>query len=145
MELNVEKKRVLFICTHNSARSQMAEGFLKALYPDRYEAYSAGTDPSTLNPVAVQVMAEVGIDISSHRSKNVKDFLSMEIDLVITVCDHARQTCPFFPGGKEVIHRSFEDPAAVSGSEKQRIALFRRVRDEIRTWIEETFGGETVP
>lgn len=140
-----EKKKVLFICTRNSARSQMAEGFLKALYPNRYDAYSAGTEPSVVNPLAVQVMEEVGIDISSHHSKNVKDFLPMEIDLVITVCDHAKQTCPFFPGGKEIIHKGFEDPAALSGSEEQKMALFRRVRDEIRGWIEEAFGGGTVP
>jgi arsenate reductase len=89
-------------------------------------------------------MDEVGIDISSHRSKSVKDFLSMQIDLVITVCDHARQTCPIFPGGREVIHRSFEDPAGFSGSKEEKMALFREVSDEIRAWIEETFGGEPV-
>jgi arsenate reductase len=134
------KKRVLFICTHNSARSQMAEGFLNALYPDRYEASSAGTEPSNINPLAVQVMKEVGIDISSHLSKGVKEFLGMDIDYVITVCDLARQTCPFFPGGKEIIHKGFEDPAAFSGSEEEKMALFRRVRNEIRDWISETFG-----
>ena len=118
----------------------MAEGFLNTLHQDRYVAFSAGTEPSMVNPLAIQVMEEVGIDISSHRSKNVKDFLSVELDLVVTVCDQARQTCPFFPGGKEIIHKGFEDPAALSGSKEQKLALFRRVRDEIRTWIEEVFG-----
>jgi arsenate reductase len=143
MELKAEKKKVLFICTHNSARSQMAEGFLKAHYPDRYEAYSAGTEPSSVNPFAVRVMQEIGIDISHHRAKGVSEFLDREIDYVVTVCDHARQTCPFFPGGKEVIHRGFEDPAAFNGSEEEKLDLFRRVRDEIRGWIEETFGEVT--
>jgi len=145
MELKVERKRVLFICTHNSARSQMAEGFLNTLYPQRYEAYSAGTEPSGVNPFAVRVMREIGVDISHHRVKGVSEFLGMEIDYVVTVCDHARRACPFFPGGKRVIHKGFEDPAAFRGSEEEKMALFRRVRDEIRGWIEETFGGGTVP
>lgn len=136
------KKKVLFICTHNSARSQMAEGLMRTLYPDRYEAYSAGTEPSGLNLLAVKVMAGIGIDISSHRSKRLDEFLDMKFDYVITVCDQARQICPFFPGGKEFIHRGFEDPAAFSGSEDEKIAIFKRFRDEIREWIEETFGGE---
>jgi arsenate reductase len=135
-------KKVLFICTHNSARSQMAEGFLNTLYPDGYEAYSAGTEPSGVNPYAVQVMAEIGIDISSHSSKSVTEFLDREFDYVVTVCDHAKQTCPFFPGGKELIHRGFQDPAAFSGNQGEKIAIFSRVRDEIRKWIVETFGGE---
>jgi arsenate reductase len=139
MELTVERKRVLFICTHNSARSQIAEGFLNTLYPDRYEAYSAGTEPTVVNPYAIHVMKEVGIDISSHRSKGVSEFLGMEIDYVVTVCDHAMQTCPFFPGGKEVIHKGFEDPATFSGGEDDMLAVFRRLRDEILSWIKETF------
>ena len=142
MEQKAEKKKVLFICTHNFARSQMAEGFLKTLFPDSYEAYSAGTEPSRINPYALQVMAEMGIDISSHRSKGVGEFLDMDIDLVATVCDHAKQTCPFFPGGKEAIHRGFEDPAAFKGSKGDKEAVFRRVRDEIQSWIEESFGKE---
>jgi len=140
MELTDERKRVLFICTHNSARSQIAEGFLNTLYPDRYEAYSAGTEPTVVNPYAVQVMKEVGIDISSHRSKGVKEFLCMDIDYVVTVCDHARQMCPIFPGGKEIIHKGFEDPAVFSGGENDTLVVFRRLRDEIRIWIKETFG-----
>ncbi|MBW1717105.1 MAG: arsenate reductase ArsC [Deltaproteobacteria bacterium] len=136
------RKRMLFICTHNSARSQMAEGLIRTLYPERYEPYSAGTEPSALNPYAVEVMAESGIDISSHRSKHVNEFLGMDIDYVITVCDQAKQVCPFFPAGKESMHKGFEDPAAFDGSEDEKIAIFRRVRDEIRDWIVETFGGE---
>lgn len=135
------KKRVLFICTHNSARSQMAEGLLRALYGDRYEVYSAGTQPTEVNPYVIRVMAEIGIDISDHRSKSVEEFLDQEFDYVITVCDHAKETCPFFPGGKEYIHKGFDDPSSFSGSEDERLDFLRRVRDEIKEWIEETFGG----
>jgi len=135
-------KKVLFICTHNSARSQMAEGLMRTLYPDRYEPWSAGTEPSGVNPYAVKVMAEIGIDISLHGSKSLDDFLDMKFDYVVTVCDHAKQICPFFPGGKESMHKGFEDPAAFKGSEDEKIAIFRRVRDKIRDWIVETFGGE---
>jgi arsenate reductase len=142
MEQTEMKKKVLFICTHNSARSQMAEGLMRTLYPDRYEAYSAGTEPSGLNLLAVKVMAEIGIDISSHRSKRLDEFLDMKFDYVITVCDQAKQFCPFFPGGKEFMHKGFEDPAAFTGREDEKITIFSRVRDEIRDWIVETFGGE---
>ena len=135
-------KKVLFICTHNSARSQMAEGLMRTLYPDRYVVFSAGTKPSTVNPYAVRVMAELGIDISSHRSKSSDEFLDMKFDYVVTVCDQAKQVCPFFPGGKESIHKGFEDPAAFTGREDENIAIFRRVRDEIGEWIVESFGGE---
>ncbi|MGQ9632324.1 MAG: arsenate reductase ArsC [bacterium] len=134
------KKKVLFICTQNSARSQMAEGLLRALYGDLYEAYSAGTQPSRVNPYAVRAMAEIGIDISEHRSKGVDEFLGQKFDYVITVCDRARETCPFFPGGGKYLHESFEDPAEFKGSEDEVLALFKRVRDEIKGWIERTFG-----
>ncbi len=136
------KKRVLFICTHNSARSQMAEGFLRALYGDRYEAHSGGTEPSGLNPYAVKAMAEVGIDISKHRSKSLEEFRGMEFDYVATVCDRAKEACPFFPGGKRTLHKGFEDPSQFKGTEDEILSSFRRVRDEIRRWIEETFGGD---
>jgi len=125
----VKKKKVLFICTHNSARSQMAEALLRALFPDRYDAYSAGTEPSGVNPYAVRVMAEIGIDISSHHSKSVDEFLGMELDCVVTLCDQARQTCPLFPGGKQSLHKGFEDPAAFSGGVEEKMAVFRRVRE----------------
>ncbi len=134
------KKRVLFICTHNSARSQMAEGFLRALYGDRYEAYSGGTEPSGINPYAIKVMAEAGVDISGQRSKGLEEFKGMRFDYVVTVCDRAREACPFFPGGGKLLHRGFEDPSKFEGTEEEILSGFRRVRDEIRKWIEETFG-----
>jgi arsenate reductase len=143
MRQNERRKRVLFVCTHNSARSQMAEGILRALYPESYDSYSAGTEPSRVDPNAVQVMAEMGIDISSQRSKSVSEFLDRKLDLVVTLCDHAKHSCPFFPGGKEMLHRGFEDPAAFKGSGSEKIAVFRRVRDEIQSWIEEVFGKST--
>jgi arsenate reductase len=130
-----EKKRVLILCTGNSARSQMAEGLLRAAAGDRVEAYSAGTKPSSVRPEAIAVMAEEGIDIRGHRSKSVDEFAGQEFDLVITVCDHANEICPVFPGRARRVHRSFEDPAAVVGTEEERLAAFRRVRDEIGTWI----------
>ena len=135
-----QKKKILFICTHNSARSQMAEGFINGLIDDRYEAWSAGTEPSEVNPYAIKVMEEIGINISSHYAKSVGEFLEMEFDYVVTVCDHAKGTCPFLPGGKEVFHKGFEDPAAFKGNEEEKVATFRRIRDEIKDWIEKTFG-----
>ena len=135
-----EKKEVLFICTHNSARSHMAEGFVNALYGEHFVAHSAGTEPSQVNPFAIRVMAEIGIAISDHYSKGVEQFLDQEFDYVVTVCDHANEACPFFAGGKERIHRGFQDPAALEGSEDEKLAIFRRVREEIRNWVEETFA-----
>lgn len=135
-----EKRRILFICTHNSARSQMAEGLLRAFYGDRYEAYSAGTEPSGVNPYAVRVMQEIGLDISSHRSKSVEEFREMTFDYVVTVCDHAKETCPFFPGGNQYLHRNFADPSESKGTEAEILAVFRHARDDIRDWIEKTFG-----
>jgi len=113
---------------------------MKTLYPDRYEVCSAGTEPSGVNPYAIKVMAEIGIDISRKRAKGLNEFLNMEFDYVVTVCDHARQTCPFFSGGKELLHQGFEDPAAFEGSDQDKMAAFRRIRDDIRDWIVETFG-----
>jgi arsenate reductase len=136
MQNSPNKKRVLFVCTHNSARSQMAEGLMNALHGDRCEAYSAGTEPSEVNTRAVLVLLEMGIDITRHRSKSVREFLSQEFDYVITVCDHARETCPVFPGGKKLIHHSFVDPAAVQGTEQEMQEAFRKAREKIRTWIE---------
>ena len=136
----MKKDKVLFICTHNSARSQMAEGFLRSYFSHRYEAYSAGTEPSGINPYAVRVMAEIGIDISTHRSKGLNEFLDKELDYVVTVCDHAKESCPFFPGGQKMIHQSFEDPSSHDGDEDKMMVLFRRVRDKIWNWIDQTFG-----
>ncbi|MGB9833377.1 MAG: arsenate reductase ArsC [bacterium] len=132
----MEKARVLFICTHNSARSQMAEGYLKKRYGEYFEAYSAGTEPTSVHPLAVRVMGEMGIDISEHRSKSVREFLNHHFDLVITVCDSAREACPFFPGAKKYIHAGFPDPAIIEGTEEEKLAAFREVRDQIISWTE---------
>ena len=133
------KQSVLFLCTHNSARSQIAEGLLNHLRGDSYQAYSAGTDPGVVHPIAVRVMNEIGIDISAHRSKHVREFIGQQFDLVITVCDNAREACPFFPGAKAVEHESFPDPAAVVGSKEEKLVAFRSVRDAILKWLEKRF------
>ncbi|MCL5997897.1 MAG: arsenate reductase ArsC [Chloroflexi bacterium] len=125
---NQEKLRVLILCTANSARSQMAEGALRWLAGDRVEVFSAGTRPSSVNLNAIRVMREIGVDISHHRSKSVQEFLGRPVDVVITVCDNAAETCPVFPGKVERIHWSFPDPAAVEG-DGARLAAFRLVRD----------------
>lgn len=134
-----DKKKILFLCTHNSARSQMAEGFVNALYNDGYEAVSAGIEKTSVNPFAIQVMSEMGIDISGHRSKLADDFLNEDFDYIVTVCDNANENCPYFPGGKERIHKSFKDPSGFKGADEERLNIFRRVRDEIKEWIEERF------
>lgn len=121
----------------------MAEGLLNSLYGDQYEAYSAGIEPSVVNPHAIQVMSELGIDISKHRSKSVKEFLEQEFDYVITVCDYAKEACPFFPGGKRHLHKSFEDPVLFEGDEANILSVFRQVRDEIKAWISKEFGAAT--
>ena len=131
------KSKVLFICTNNSARSQIAEGFLNFLYND-YEAFSAGTKQSSLNPYAVKVMKEIGIDISQQKSKNIDVFRNQNFDFVVTVCDNAKENCPFFPG-KKVIHISFKNPAKYEGSDEEIIVNFRKTRDEIKEWIIKTF------
>ncbi|UCH02465.1 MAG: arsenate reductase ArsC [Candidatus Bathyarchaeota archaeon] len=133
------KKTVLFICTHNSARSQIAEGLLNAVHGDRYEAYSAGIQPTDMNPHVIKVMAEIGVDISTHRSKRIEEFRGRAFDYVVTVCDHAKEVCPFFPGEK-VLHHSFPDPSTFKGSEDQILDDVRQVRDEIKKWIEQTFA-----
>jgi len=137
--MKVKRKKVLFVCTHNSARSQMAEGLLNSLYGTKYQAYSAGTEPSAVNPFAIQVMSEIGIDTSKNRSKSINEFIEQKFDYVITVCDHANETCPFFPGGMKRLHRSFEDPASFEGADADRLSVFRRIRDEIKEWIAEEF------
>ncbi len=129
-------KRVLILCTGNSARSQMAEGLLRHDAGDRFEVFSAWIRPSHVRPEAIAVMRELGIDISGHRSKSVEELAGQSFDYVLTVCDNARESCPIFPGGAVIIHQSFEDPASLEGSEEQRLALFRRVRDEIRQYFQ---------
>lgn len=134
--LEADKKRVLILCTGNSACSQMAEGLLRHDRGEDFEVHSAGTRPGTVRPEAIAVLREIGIDISGHRSKSVDEFLGQDFDLVITVCDNANETCPAFPGKTRRIHQSFEDPPAPGvGSEEDRLSIFRRVRDEIRTWL----------
>ncbi len=131
------RQRVLFLCTHNSARSQMAEGMLRAWADDRFEALSAGTEAIVVRPLAITVMDELGIDLRGHESKTLERFLDEPFDLVVTVCDQAREACPVFPGARRADHWSFEDPSAASGTEDERLAVFRRVRDEIAVRIQE--------
>ena len=135
-----ERKRVLILCTGNSARSQMAEGLLRRDSGGRFEVFSAGVNPSRVRPEAVEAMREIGIDISGHRSKSAEEFAGQDFDYVITVCDNARETCPAFPGHAERIHHSFEDPPASGAADpEETMAVFRRVRDEIRGWLKEEF------
>lgn len=127
-----EKKRVLILCTGNSARSQMAEGLLRHFGGDKFEVESAGVISSFVRPQAIEAMKEIGIDISSHRSKSVEEFQGQEFDYVITVCDNAKENCPFFSASTELVHWSFDDPAEAVGSDEEQSAVFRRVRDEIQ-------------
>ena len=139
------KMKVVFVCFHNSARSQMAEGLLRAMYGDRYEVYSAGVEASQVDPRAVKVMNEIGIDISKQRSKNVDEYRGTLFDLAVTVCDKAREMCPICgvslnapanaPASRKTIHKTFTDPAIADGSEEDRPTIFRQVRDEIKEWI----------
>jgi len=143
-----EKKRVLVLCTGNSARSQMAEGLLREMGGDKFEVESAGVSPSKVRPEAIEAMREVGVDISGHRSKSADEFAGREFDYIITVCDNARETCPVFPGRAERVHRSFEDPPAQGAADHDTtMAIFRRVRDEIREWLNNDFvpGASTSP
>lgn len=133
------KKKVLFLCTGNSCRSQMAEGWARALKGDVLEAYSAGVETHGLNPNAVRVMAEAGVDISGHRSKHVGELLDEGIDYVVTVCDHAAEACPVFPRKAKVVHHSFRDPPALAKAaktEEEALGFYRAVRDEIRAFVE---------
>ncbi len=129
------KQKILVLCTGNSCRSQMAEGYLRHLAGDRFEVTSAGLEPSVVNPKAIQVMQEDGVDISGHTSKDVEQFIGQTFDYIITVCDNAKERCPFFPGQAERIHWSFEDPAAAKGTEDEIMAVFRGVRDQIKSRI----------
>jgi arsenate reductase len=131
-----QKTRVLFLCTHNSARSQMAEGLLRALAGDRFDAMSAGTEATRVRPLAIRAMEEVGIDISGQESKTLDQYLSEPFDHVITVCDDANESCPFFPGAMSRLHWSFEDPSKAEGSEEERLAVFRSVRDRIKDRVQ---------
>ena len=132
-----QRSRVLFLCTHNSARSQMAEGLLRQLAGDRFEVMSAGTEATHIRPLAIRAMDEIGIDISGQESKTLDRYLDEPFDYVITVCDDANEACPFFPGAANRLHWSFEDPSRVEGSEEERLAVFRAVRDRIRERIKD--------
>jgi arsenate reductase (thioredoxin) len=129
--------RVLFLCTHNSSRSQMAEGLLQARSGERFAASSAGTHPRAVHPLAIRVMREIGIDISAARAKGLDEFVGQPIDLVVTVCDEAAEECPFFPGAHRQVHWGYPDPSAAVGDEAERLAVFRSVRDAIAARIEQ--------
>jgi arsenate reductase len=130
------KKTILFICTHNSARSQLAEGLVNHYFGESWEASSAGTERTFVKPFAIKAMAEAGIDISHHTSKTIDAFQDQEFDVVVTVCDSARETCPFFPS-KKVVHHSFVDPSNAQGSDADKLAAFCATRDEIKAWLDE--------
>ena len=129
------KYKVLFLCRENSARSIIAEALLRELAGHRFEVFSAGVNPNRVRPEAIAVMQELGIDLSAHRSKHADEFVGQSFDYVLTVCDHAREVCPIFPGKTVTIHHSFVDPADFNGSEEERLALFRKVREEIREYL----------
>ena len=141
----MSRPRVLFLCTHNSARSQMAEGFLRSMAGDRFEAGSAGTERTSVNPLAIRAMAELGIDIGRHTSKQYDDVMHQPWDCVITVCDNAKESCPLVPGSVKRLHWSFEDPSQATGDDAQRLAVFRKVRDQIRdcltAWLQNESAG----
>ena len=134
------KLKVLFLCTGNSARSQMAEAFLRKYAGDRYEVFSAGLEPTVVNPFTIQVMEEIGVNMSSHRSKHLDEYVGkVHFDYLITVCDNAEKKCPFFPGVGIRLHWPFDDPASASGNDAQKLAKFRQVRDlidsRVREWL----------
>lgn len=136
----LERKKILILCTGNSARSQMAEGLLKHICENEFNIFSAGTKPSIVRPEAIEVLAEIGIDISANRSKSVDEFAGEDFDHVLTVCDNAKENCPYFPVATKLTHQSFEDPAAeLEGDEKPRLDAFRRVRDQIYNYLKNDF------
>ncbi len=133
------KKRILFMCIHNAARSQMAEGLFRHLYGYEFDVYSAGSDPKTVAPLAIKCMEEIGIDISNHRSKSLKEFEGYEFDYVVTVCGNSYNACPFFAKGKKYFKRPFEDPSTFEGTEEEKLEFFRVIRDELKFWIEDLY------
>ena len=136
------KKRILFLCTHNSCRSQMAEGLINHFLGDRYQAFSAGTEATRVNPLAARVMAEIGIDLAKHRSKTMDEFASETFDYVITLCGDANEKCPLFFGGVQRVHLGFDDPSRLPGSDDEVLPEYRRVRDEIRQRLTKFFTEE---
>lgn len=151
-----DKKKILFVCYHNSARSQMAEGLMRSIYGDCYEVYSAGVEATAVDPRAIQVMREINIDISGQRSKTLSEYRDIVFDVLVTVCDKAKQACPVCstpelaainlrsgePRAKKFMHRSFKDPVATKGSDSEQLDIFRQIRDEILDWITVTFRAE---
>ena len=135
------KKRILFLCTHNSCRSQMAEGLINHFLGDRYQAFSAGTEATRVNPLAARVMAEIGIDLAKHRSKTMDEFVSETFDYVITLCGDANEKCPLFFGGVQRVHLGFDDPSRLPGSDDEVLPEYRRVRDEIRKQLTDFLSG----
>ncbi|KYC45863.1 MAG: Protein ArsC [Candidatus Methanofastidiosum methylothiophilum] len=138
------KKKILFICTHNSARSQLAEGLVNTLCSNKFQAFSAGSTPTNVNPYAIEALKEIGIDIKGHYSKSINEFEGQYFDYVVTVCDNARDSCPFFPGAKKYIHASFKDPSSVVGNSEEILNAFRKTRDEIKQWILEFICNSTI-
>ena len=136
----MSRKKILFMCTHNSARSPIAEGLLMSLYGDRYQAYSAGIDPKDVHPLAVKVMAEKEIDISNHKPTSIKDLWGQEFEVLAKIRDFEIEPCTFFPAGKKRIHKELKDPLSLEGTEEENLEGFRKARDELESWIVETFG-----
>lgn len=134
------KKTILFLCTHNSARSQISEGLINGLFSNEFVAYSAGTEPASVNPFAIKVLKEIDIDISSHYSKPVDEFDDRHFDYVVTVCDNAKESCPTYMDTDELVHKSFEDPSSYEGSDEEKLERFRATRDEIKKWLEFRFS-----
>lgn len=134
------KPRVLFLCTGNSARSQMAEGYLRSVAGERFDVMSAGIEPKGVNPLAVAAMREIGIDIAGQRSKDVREFLGVPVQYVVTVCSNAREKCPVFPATVKFVHWDLDDPAAVQGTEEEKLAAFRQARNKIATHVDTEFG-----
>ena len=140
--MNERRYTVLFLCTGNSARSQIAEGLLRHFHGDSFQVYSAGIEPSFVRPQAIRIMNEIGIDISTHRSKSIDEFLTQKFDYVITVCDNANERCPIFPEAPNRIHWSIEDPAAIAGDEQNQLSAFREARKELQGRLEEFAKNE---
>ncbi len=135
----MDRKKVLFVCTHNSARSQMAEGILNTFHSDRFDAYSTGSAPTNINPHSIEVLKEIGVDISANYSKGFNELADIEFDYIVSVCDDAREKCPYFKGSGTRIHKSFDDPSRFEGNVEQKLEIFRKSRDEIRDWIDTEF------
>jgi len=142
MEQIIAKKKILFLCVNNSARSQMAEGLMRKVFGNSYDVYSAGSRATAVNPYAIRVLAEIGVDISGLRSKSVEEYFGTDMDYAVTLCGRDRGVCPVFPGAKKYIHREFDDPAGYGGNENEMLTVFRRVRDEIEDWLRQTFSAD---